>query len=76
MTYKGHIANGAVVLDDPVTLPDGVAVKIELAALEEKDAMVIPTLSERLARVIGKAEGLPTDWSENHDAYLRKEYGQ
>jgi len=76
MTYTGHVENGAIVLDEPVALPDGAAVKIELAALEENDAMAIPTLSERLASVIGKAEGLPADWSENHDAYLRKAYGR
>jgi hypothetical protein len=76
MTYSGHVENGAIVLDQPVTLPDGVTVKIELVALEEKDAEAIPTLAERLACVIGKAEGLPLDWSENHDAYLRKAYGE
>ena len=26
MTYKGHIENGAVVVDEPVDLPDGTAV--------------------------------------------------
>jgi len=31
MTYKGHVENGAIVLDDFVALPDGVTVKVELA---------------------------------------------
>lgn len=30
MTYKGHIENGQIVLDDAVTLPDGAAVVVEL----------------------------------------------
>ena len=31
MTYKGHVENGVVVLDEPAALPDGAAVKIALA---------------------------------------------
>jgi hypothetical protein len=31
MTHMGHIENGAIVLDEPVALPDGAAVKIVLA---------------------------------------------
>jgi hypothetical protein len=72
MTYNGYIRNGTVVLDAPVHLPEGTIVKIELVRVkEESDAAAIPTLASRLASVIGKAEGLPVDWSENHDMYLR-----
>ncbi len=28
-TYRGHIHNGAVVLDDPIDLPDGTEVKVD-----------------------------------------------
>ncbi|OQC04040.1 MAG: hypothetical protein BWX80_02617 [Candidatus Hydrogenedentes bacterium ADurb.Bin101] len=77
MTYKGHVQNGAIVLDEPVNLPDGAIVSLEIAMLENVgDNPQVPTLAERLASVIGKAEGLPADWSENHDAYLRKAHGQ
>ena len=76
MVYLGHVENGAIVLDESASLPEGAGVRIELAASEEQDEMAIPTLSERLARVIGKAEGLPSDWAERHDAYLRKAYGE
>ncbi len=31
MTYMGHVEDGAIVLDEPVALPDGAVVKIELA---------------------------------------------
>ena len=31
MTYMGHVENGGIVLDEPVALPNGVTVKIELA---------------------------------------------
>ena len=30
MTYKGHIENGQIVLDDAVILPDGANVVVEL----------------------------------------------
>ena len=29
MSFQGHIENGAVVLDEPVSLPNGTAVRIE-----------------------------------------------
>ncbi len=32
MTYKGHIANGTVVLDEPVPLQDGTVVRVEVVA--------------------------------------------
>ena len=68
MTYRGHVENGLVVLDDPVTLPNGASVQVDLVE-EEAGA----TLYERLKSVIGKAQGLPPDASQNVDHYL---YGQ
>jgi len=77
MTYKGHVQNGAIVLDEPIDLPEGALVIFEVAKVEcTEDIQETPTLAERLASVIGKAEGLPADWAENHDAYLRKASGQ
>lgn len=34
MTYKGHIKNGVAVLDEPVRLPEGAQVRIQLDRLE------------------------------------------
>ena len=71
MTYKGHVENGAIVLDDPVTLPDGVAVKIEFAVeLPGADEDSGPSFTERFAEVLGKARSLPEDAAENHNHYL------
>ncbi len=77
MMYKGHIRSGAIVLDEPINLPEGAEVRFEIAMVGtvENDHET-PTLAERLASVIGKAEGLPVDWSDNHDAHLRKAHGQ
>ena len=31
MTFKGHVKNGVVLLDDGATLPEGAEVRVELA---------------------------------------------
>jgi hypothetical protein len=72
MTYRGHVNNGVVVLDDAVTLPEGLSVRVEPAesVSDEDDEKNIPTLLERLAPLVGKLEGLPPDASVNVDHYL------
>jgi len=71
MAYRGHIQNGVVVFDEPISLPDGTSVEVVLplpAGTEPQQAA--PTLYERLEPFIGKAKGLPPDASLNHDHYL------
>lgn len=77
MPYEGHMVNGVVVLDQPAPLEDGTRVRVEVLVSPETSCTRkrIP-LAERLASVIGKAEGMPEDWSANHDAYLREEHGE
>lgn len=71
MTYMGHVKNGAIVLDEPAALPDGAAVKIELAAVScRTDEDSGASFTERFAEVLGKAQSLPQDAAENHDHYL------
>jgi len=71
MTYRGHVENGTIVLDEPLALPEGVTVKIEVST-DQTDAQEDTTLSfsERYAEVLGKARSLPEDAAENHDHYL------
>ena len=71
MTYRGHIENGAVVLDEAVALPDGAKVEVAVlgSAQTPSDDGPIPTLYERLKPVIGIAEGLPADFAAHHDHY-------
>lgn len=77
MNYTGRIRNGAIVLDEPVRLPEGAVVKLERAVVSPvEETQDVPTLAERLSTVIGKAEEMSADWAENHDDYLRKAYGQ
>jgi hypothetical protein len=68
MTYRGHVENGIVVLDEPVALPEGAPVQVDLLG---EDAGT--SLYDRLKSVIGKAQGLPPDAAQNIDHYL---YGQ
>jgi len=77
MVYRGHVKNGVVVLDEPAALPEGAEVQITLPRTRIMNKPVTqesegpaPTLFERLAPVIGAAEGLPSDLAENHDHYL------
>jgi len=67
MTYRGHIENGAVILDDPVDIPEGTTVSV---AVMEDTIPAEKTLYERLSPFIGKATGLPPDLAQNHDHYL------
>ena len=72
MTYRGHVSNGVVVLDEPAELPDGMAVVVtplDESAPAASDEERMPTLAERLKDVIGTVEG-PPDLADNHDHYL------
>jgi predicted DNA-binding antitoxin AbrB/MazE fold protein len=75
MTYRGHVENGIVKFDEPVALPEGANVQIELIENTESDTGEEKRLSlyDRLEPVIGMAQGLPPDASLNVDHYL---YGQ
>ncbi|MCY3022875.1 MAG: hypothetical protein NTW87_28175 [Planctomycetota bacterium] len=71
--YRGHVANGVVVLDEPVRLPDGAEVRVQplkRARRKAKRRARNPTLYERLKPLIGSLKGLPPDMAENHDHYI------
>lgn len=64
MSFQGHIENGVVVFDEPMTVPDGTPVRVEVIAGERK------TLAERFKHAIGTGVELPDDLAKNHDHYL------
>jgi hypothetical protein len=72
MTLLGHIENGVIVLDEAMTLPDGMKVRVEVLPVSkvqvEDDAS--PTLYEQLLPVVGTLQGLPPDLARNHDHYI------
>ena len=65
MTYRGHVRNGVIVLDEPVGLEEGAEVVVETVAREEA-----PSLADRFRKVIGTVPDLPNDMAANHDHYL------
>ena len=73
MVYRGHVEKGVVVLDDAVTLPEGLAVRVEPSPDAPQEQTVDKdgeTLGQRLLKHAGKAVGFPRDLAENHDHYL------
>jgi hypothetical protein len=64
MSFHGHIENGVVVFDEPLTVPDGTPVRVEGIVPARK------TLAERFKNVIGAGVDLPDDLAKNHDHYL------
>jgi hypothetical protein len=47
MTYRGHVQNGRITLDEPAQLPEGAEVNVELV---EKVRITRPSKRERLGR--------------------------
>ena len=70
MPYRGHVQNGVVVLDEDVRLGEGTEVLVQILLGDTKPKREELSDFERLKDVIGKAEGLPEDFAENHDHYI------
>ena len=71
MTYRGTVKNGAIVLDKPAELPDGLKVSIRplKASRRPTGRKTGHTLYDTLKDFAGKAH-LPPDAARNHDHYL------
>lgn len=63
MVIEGRIENGVVVFDQPVSLPNGTPVRVEIVPAGK-------TLAERYKNVIGAGVDLPEDMAKQHDHYL------
>lgn len=46
MTYRGHVRNGAVVLDPPVQLPEGASVEVNVIATAGQRPAPITSLDQ------------------------------
>jgi len=67
VSLQGHIENGVVVFDEPVSLPEGTAVSVEPVGQSPPK-----TLAERFKNVIGVGVDLPEDLAKRHDDYLHQ----
>ena len=74
MTYRGHVHNGVVVLEEPIVLPEGASVEIDLVDDDKEAKESGDTLYEQLAPLVGAAKGLPPDLATNHDLYLHGQF--
>lgn len=74
MSFEGHIQDGVVVFDQPVSLPNGTPVRVEVAATtqtDNHDAAAPPGhFLNHYKNVIGTVSDLPPDAALNHDHYL------
>jgi hypothetical protein len=66
MTYRGHVRNGQITLDEPIELPEGTEVRVNILSSADNQ----PTIWSKLLDLAGTVEGLPPDMAENHDHYL------
>lgn len=64
--YIGTVINGVVILENGTPLADGTRVRVAALDAESK----AETLGERLLKLAGLAQGLPSDFAQNHDHYL------
>jgi hypothetical protein len=70
---RGRVENGVVVLKKPGALREGTEVAIQPIAPNGKKkttATKHPTVRSALAKLAGKAKGLPRDAARNLDHYL------
>jgi len=77
MTYRGHVKNGVVVLDEEVTLPEAAEVRLDVLTMpvghERSEAASDEngqTGRQDLMKYAGIAKDLPPDAARNLDHYL------
>jgi len=64
---KGHFDGKQVVLDDPV--PSDIAPDTPVKVIFERNHG--DTVLDRLARLAGPGDGVPPDYAEQHDHYVK-----
>ncbi len=73
MSFAGHVNNGVVIFDTPVSLPDGTQVKVEIVDAATAAGGPATSLLDHYRSVLGAAKGLPADAAANIDRYLYDE---
>ncbi len=76
MVYRGHVENGVIQLEGPVTLPEGAEVRVEVVApgKEEYDPDA-PPIEEVMAAIMADVpkeewDRLPADLTDHLDHYI------
>lgn len=66
MTYRGHVKNGQITLDDSVRFPEGTEVVVTLVEEPQNNG---EDLNAVLLRHAGRGQDLPHDLAAQHDHY-------
>jgi Rad3-related DNA helicase len=66
MSFEGEVKNGVVVFDEGHQIPDGTRVEVIVRATPQKST----TLRDRLLKLAGTVDDLPSDMARNHDHYI------
>jgi hypothetical protein len=66
MTYRGHVRNGQITLEQPAEIPEGAEVVV---ALVERPNPIDEDLNGILLKHAGRGTDLPPDLAEHHDHY-------
>ena len=69
MVLVGKIREGEIVLNDPIPLPEGTTVEVQVAVRSASGA-IDRTLLDVLGPFVGQAQDLPPDTAQNIDHYL------
>lgn len=64
MTYRGRVKDGAIILDQPLQLPEGAEVLVQPLGDEQS------SIWRKLLELAGTVKDLPPDAADNHDHYL------
>jgi hypothetical protein len=75
MVYRGHVVSGVIQLDEPVVLPDGAVVHVEVATAAKSLDPNAPTVEDRLRAIVADVpkeewDRLPADLSDNLDHFV------
>jgi len=67
---RGTVVQGAIVLDEPLSLPEGTRVVVRTTAQDPPKETAIGGFSPEFLAFAGSLDGFPEDFSENLDHYL------
>jgi hypothetical protein len=70
MVYRGKVKDGVIVPPRGLRLAEGDKVTFEVVKAKAAPKHRRRSLASVFKNVIGKAQGLPADFAENHDHYI------
>lgn len=71
MTYRGRVKGNHIIMDEPLNLPDGTEVRVEVPSGAADTVSEGRTMYDDLKQFIGIIDDLPPDFALNHDHYIR-----